>query len=254
MGDFDYCWIEGDEVCGIEKEYCGYNQRKMNLKLDSNYFKVAYMALQATGAKNYYELTVIVLKEFAVLNIRGDDKINQIVNFIKDNLDKEEKKLKRTGKIDYENIFQICTYLNLLLSNIILSAANSEKVVKFYTFTLGYETDLLKIKKEKSKTKKRKMYRGQVWIDIISDVSDMSDSFFNAVGGKKAIVGKLASKSVKYVVNNIDWEKVHEKVQDGTDRIKLFSRYKNFMEVLYLKTMLEVTKLRNDELGNLLND
>lgn len=233
-----------------EAEYCAYNQKRMTLKLSNGYYKIAANTLQVMQMKSYQELTIAILKEYAIVNVKADESVNRIIDYIKSTLKKEEEKLKEKGEIDYDNIFQVCTYLNLLYSNIILSIMKKDKLVKLYTYTEDYEHLLLKLESNK-KRKHMHIDRIELANGLLDDLDEGLESIVHYEGtGKVYLMGKIIKKLGKIIVNDVNWENVQNRIDDT----KYLLHIKSMAKALYLKVMLKVTRIRNNEYSNLINN
>lgn len=249
------------------KDYCIYNKEKSIEEYNS---PVASDALKILGLKNYYELALVVLKEYTRFKIKGDKDINKIVKYIKENLKKEEAHFKE-GIEDYENIFQICTYLELLFSNIIQSIILKEKIVNLHTYTLEYEELLSQFSQKElacaeEKIKNRNiMYEkskqaANLLLDKTKDLDNLTDI------GYPVNIPIVVVKYIRELRDNRrkkEEENILDKIQTGKSIEKSITmtqeindnpyQDKQHVKALYLKEMLTVTRIRNRNNSDLLS-
>ena len=262
-------------------EYCAYNASKLTGEYNS---PVAFDALKIWGMSSYYELTIEVLKEYTKFKkVKGDENINKIINYITDNLDKEEERLKQEKKVDYEKIFQICTYSELIFSNILQSIMQKKKIVTLSTYTLDYETLLEDIRKEKifyenevikhkdnirekMKNTANRILDNTENMEILKDIYPINIPITLLQILRSVRDGKKNNKI--YFTDPDESLDFLDEYSDGKDQNDKESEQavtmmpeinenpyqdKQHVKALYFKEMLDVTKIRNRKNSDLLN-
>ena len=272
-----YIYAENESRDSRITEYCAYNASKLTGEYNS---PVAFDALKIWGMSSYYELTIEVLKEYTKFKINGDEDIDKIINYIKDNLDKEEKRLKEEKKVDYENIFQICTYVELIFSNVLLSIMQKEKKVTLSTYTLEYETLLKDVQKEKifyeNEVMKHKDNIREKMKNTANHILDNTENMeilkdIYPINIPITLLQILRSVRDGRKNNEIYFTNLDESLDEysgGQDQNNKESKQavtmmpeisenpyqdKQHVKALYFKEMLDVTRIRNRKNSDLLN-
>lgn len=286
LENMPYIYAEHESQGSKITEYCAYNASKLTGKYNS---PVAFDALKMWEMNSYYELTIEVLKEYTKFKIKGDKDIDRIINYIKENLKNEEERLKQEKRVDYENIFQICTYSELILSNTLQSIIQGEKGVKLCTYTLDYEELLENVQKKneiyenevaKHKDNIREMMKNTANrildntenMEILKDIYPINIPITLLQILRSVRDGKKNNKT--YFTNPdecLDFLDEYEEFDEYSDEkdqndkeTKLAATMipeinenpyqdKQHVKALYFKEMLDVTRIRNRKNSDLLN-
>ena len=231
---------EEEDCENIEgNEYCQYITQGMTDE-QKNYYKFQKLSndvLYGLNKTSYYELLLDVLNEYTQMQVKCDEKITKILEYIKTKLSKENERLKKFGKVEYDNMFDVCLYFCILLSNIITSSIEKENLVKFYTAEYDYENVKKKLLRHEPKivdwTKEQKpkeFPREPFWKSLLLSAPEAGKMFYREAekyNPKLYIVEGLYRIGKKAVLT----------VED---------EYKHlcFLRIAYLKNALYATQLK----------